>query len=476
MGTIDTIAALQGYTRYYVGSEEAQLGCSWDYSSVFSAIAKDKDINGGALGQAIARGYGAQCEQVGYTAYTTLSVIDMACAADLIKAYNDVGDELLLGSLENPAEKMAVFGRAAVAAENYGGKDGSVSNYDMVDLGELVDIAAELLPKSGDAMLRAIDRAMVFHLTNPLRAKGHGVSCYFPYTNNQNRFNAFLACCPSPGFKYYYEYALTQELSAEGKAYVASLAASPQKPEEQTMEPPPPPSKLGLDDIGVAAYGNNTWWLELGERSKNVAAVYLEVGIYDPENKDFVLFGTRSDLYADWENGLFRDEFRGWWGSIDGALCYMEAAAQGDDYVLYRVPVWHNDKPRDLMVLYSWDVKAGSYYEGTYKILGLVTQASLEHGASNPEFEPLKPGDSLEPMLFRFTSKDNYKTGSSYRGDEPATHAITVTDRTSFFDIDLNDGLYRITFEIIDYSGVRHYSKPGHYRIENGIFSPFSFT
>lgn len=51
---------------------------------------------------------------------------------------------------------------------------------------------------------------------------------------------------------------------------------------------------------------------------------------------------TENDVTADWENGVFCDIFRGVWGSIDGALVYMELSYEGEDYKLYSVPVLPN--------------------------------------------------------------------------------------------------------------------------------------
>ena len=53
-----------------------------------------------------------------------------------------------------------------------------------------------------------------------------------------------------------------------------------------------------------------------------------------------ILFlGRDNDLYMDWDNGIFEDNYRGVWGAIDGSLCYMEITYEGDDYNLYSIPI-----------------------------------------------------------------------------------------------------------------------------------------
>ena len=467
MSSIDTIAVLNGLTRYYVASEEVQLGCFWDYEAFFGAIAKDTTIDGAALGRAIADGYLAISERVGYTAYTTFSVIDMSQADNLLAAYNSVGDELLLGAVDFGAEGLAYFGRAAYESENYGATNGPSSNVDMVDLGELVIKAQELLPNSSAAMLRAIDSAVIYHVINPLRAEGHGVSCYFPYTGNMIGFETFAQLNTSPGFVHFFEYALTGSLSQEGQAYLASLAEAAKEPEPE-LQPLPEPGELDLDGFPVVVYGNGTWCMELGEQADFLAAIYLHVCIYDSGKQELFLLGETGDLYADWELGFFRDEFSGYWGSIDGSVCYMEATSEGEDYILYRVPVWHNGVYRNLMVLYSWDPPY--YYEGSYEILGLITQSGPEKHASNAQFEKIKVGDVLEPSFFRLTRDSGFGEDYITQPGNPHTRAITVTEDTRFYEVELRDGLYVINFLMIDYAAMPYFSDAGVYLIGDGIF------
>jgi len=314
---------------------------------------------------------------------------------------------------------------------------------------------------------------VVHHIVNPMRDKGYGISCYFPYSSKPSRLATFQNIGTSPAFGYYYEYALTGSLSQAGQDYLNSLSTpstpTPSTPTPPTAPPLTPPANLGLDNHEIVAYGNGTYWLELGESAKNVAAIFIEVGAFEQGSSDFILFGTRHDLYEDWEFGLFRDEFGGYWGSLDGALCYMEAIMEGLEFIVYRVPVYHNGVAKDLIVSYNW--KAPYFYEGSYTIAGLLTQNSLEFASSNPAFEELKVGDVVEPILFRFRSGSNWTQEIGGPG-EPYTHPITVTNTTSFFDSDLGDGLYMIRFQIIDYSGTPHYSKTGLYKVEGGIFEP----
>jgi hypothetical protein len=64
-----------------------------------------------------------------------------------------------------------------------------------------------------------------------------------------------------------------------------------------------------------------------------------DLAYFDAENDIAVVLGKDNDLDADWENGMFTDNFRGVWGAIDGALVYMELMDEAEDFQLYTVPV-----------------------------------------------------------------------------------------------------------------------------------------
>jgi len=473
MSTIDTIAVFNGYARYLTASEEVRLGCAWDYTKVFNVFVNDPKPNGAKLGKVIADGYGDLCVSVGYTAYTTLSVIDMSRADELIAAYTEVGNELLQGAVKNGSEYIASFGRAAYASENYGATQGSTSNYEMVDLGDLVIHAKDLLPKSSDRMLKAIDNAVIYHLTNPLRAAGKGISCYFPYSGNMNSVNRFATLDTSPPWKHYYEYAFTGVLSAPAQDYLSSLSSAPQTP--ATL---PKPDDLGLDGHKLVNpnFSYCTYMLDLGDKAKNVTAVYLVLGIYVPGMADFVMVGARDRVWTQKETSIFYDDFDRKWGYLDNQLCYMEAVSQAPGVVLYRVPVYHNGVEKNLMVAFRWIEPFKN--EGTYEILGLITTTSSKFNAAEAVYEILKEGDKIQTILY-FYNPEQIRNNEHGVIGTPSTYDKNleklITNQTIFEDKDLGDGFYALAFQIIDYTGGIHYSDNGYYLIKDDFLSYSTF-
>ena len=66
------------------------------------------------------------------------------------------------------------------------------------------------------------------------------------------------------------------------------------------------------------------------------------------------MLGNDNDNTADWDNGIFCDNFRGVWGSLDGNLVFMELSYEGEDYNLYSVPIMLNGTEYMLQVAYDF--------------------------------------------------------------------------------------------------------------------------
>lgn len=92
--------------------------------------------------------------------------------------------------------------------------------------------------------------------------------------------------------------------------------------------------------------------------------------------------GKDNDLECDWEKGVFQDNFRGVWGSINDRECYMELVYEGDDYNLYTVPIKLNGEDSYLSVAYDYEAK-------DFYILG-ATSGVDESGQAGKDMRPLK--------------------------------------------------------------------------------------
>ena len=245
--------------------------------------------------------------------------------------------------------------------------------------------------------------------------------------------NGYITEGAGAAFKYLYAYQLTGGLDADGMAYLAQLGLDslPALPSLSAMRWDNAP--LTLDDDGYAS-------LTLGAEVDSVlAGIGFSLYRVDEDSDAVLLLGTDNDITADWENGVFTDNFRGVWGSIDGCLVYMELSYEGEDYNLYSVPVLLNGEAYNLQVVYDFNDEAWS-------ILG-ARQGIDDSGMADKELRKLQSGDELTTIWHMASLSDD----SDFEAYEAET--LTVTEGTAFTEMDLPDGEYMLLFEFWDTQG-----------------------
>ena len=431
MATVDVASTFQGFAKYLVASEEVEPGNGWLYSGWLGALAENTDMDGAALGVAICDTYYQGCEAVGTQDQTTLSVTDLSKLDPLLEAYESFGQEALAASAEDPGF-FAELGRAAVQSENYGGNTREQGYTNMVDLGHLARQTAWMLP-SAQNVCDALTDCVLYQVSGPYRAEATGLSCYYSYNGDVDDLNGYITVGESTAFKYLYAYELTGELAEGGEEYLRSLGIG-ELPERVTLANMDwDGAPLDLDDEGIS-------FLTLGPEANDVlAGIGFSLFYVDEAGDQMLLLGTDNDLNADWENGVFYDNFRGVWGALDGHLVYMELSFGGDDYNLYSVPILLNGEEYNLQVAYDFTAEEWS-------ILG-ASQGLDESGMASKELRLLAEGDVITTIwkATTFTGDDDFEM---YAAEE-----LTVTADTAFGEAPLFDGSYSMVFEMWDAAG-----------------------
>ena len=431
MATVDVASTFQNFAKYLVASEEVEPGNGWLYSGWLGALAENTDMDGAALGVAICDTYYQGCEAVGTQNQTTLSVTDLSKLDPLLEAYESFGQEAFAAAAEDPGF-FAELGRAAARSENYGGNTREQGYTNMVDLGHLARQTAWMLP-SAQRVCDALADCVLYQVGGPYRAEATGLSCYYSYNGDVDDLNGYITVGESTAFKHLYAYELTGELAEDGEEYLGSLNIG-ELPERVTLadmdwEGAP----LDLDDEGTS-------FLTLGPEANGVlAGIGFSLFYVDEAGDQMLLLGTDNDLTADWENGVFYDNFRGVWGALDGHLVYMELSFEGDDYNLYSVPILLNDEAYNLQVAYDFSTEEWS-------ILG-ASQGLDESGMASKELRLLAEGDVITTIwkAATFTGDDDFEM---YAAEE-----LTVTANTAFGEAPLFDGSYSMVFEMWDAAG-----------------------
>ena len=431
MATVDVASTFQNFAKYLVASEEVEPGNGWLYSGWLGALAENTDMDGAALGTAICDTYYQGCEAVGTQDQTTLSVTDLSKLNPLLEAYESFGQEALAAAAEDPGF-FAELGRAAARSENYGGNTREQGYTNMVDLGHLARQTAWMLP-SAQRVCDALTDCVIYQVGGPYRAEATGLSCYYSYNGDVDDLNGYITVGESTAFKHLYAYELTGELAEDGEEYLSSLDIG-ELPERVTLADMDwDGAPLDLDDEGTS-------FLTLGPEANDVlAGIGFSLFYVDEAGDQMLLLGTDNDLTADWENGVFYDNFRGVWGALDGHLVYMELSFEGEDYNLYSVPILLNGEAYNLQVAYDFTAEEWS-------ILG-ASQGLDESGMASKELRLLAEGDVITTIwkAATFTGDDDFEM---YAAEE-----LTVTAGTAFGEAPLFDGSYSMVFEMWDAAG-----------------------
>jgi len=451
MATVDVAYTFCDVGSYLVASEETEPGNGWYYTGIGNALAANPQMDALTLGQVICDTYAEGCELVGTEDYITLSVVDLALVPDLINAYNDFGKEALANACIDPGF-FSEFSRIAVSTENYGGNTKEQGYTNMADLGDLARKSMEMLPETSDSLVSVLDSCVVYHVSGPYRPESTGLSCYYSYNGDIDDFNKYTYLGAGEAFKYFYAYGLTGELSDEGMQYIAEMNYDSIPQLETLTDQGWDNHSLDVDDEGSAI-------LTLGEKAAEVlSGIYIQLYYADLENDFMVLLGSDNDLFADWETGVFKDNFRGVWGGLNGNLVYMELAFEGDGYNSYNIPILLNGENYNLSVIYDFGI-------GAYEIQG-AKKAIDENGMADKNLRYLVEGDVITTIHYFMSISGDDTDLLPEEVDE-----IIVDNSLNFEEISLGDGTFIQMFEMRDMQGNSVYSDTIVFEILDGTIT-----
>ena len=438
MATVDVAYTFADLAHYLVASEETEPANGWYYSQWVGTLAQNPSMNGEELGKVICDAYYAGCEEVGTQDNTTLSLTDLTKVQALLDAYDTFGAEALAAACTDPGF-FSQFGRVAAQSENYGGNTKEQGYTNMVDLGHMARQSVGMLG-SAQEVLDALDDCVLYQVGGQYRTEATGLSCYYSYNGDVEDFNSYAGLGAGVAFKYFYSYELTGELDNSGMAYIADMDFEELPEVKNLLSTDWDGAPLDLDEDGVS-------FLTLGPEANDIlAGIGFSLYYVDEESDMMLLLGTDNDMNADWDNGVFSDNFRGVWGSIDGNIVYMELSYESEDYNLYAIPVLLNGEEYNLQVVYDFSTDG-------WNVLG-ARQGIDNSGMADKELRLLQEGDEITTIWYMSTASGDDEF-------EPYTAAtVTVTADTAFGEMELPDGSYSMVYEMRDAMDNYAYSEP----------------
>ena len=450
MATVDVAYTFSDIGRYLVASEEVEPGNGWNYTDWAVALADKPSMEAKELGTIICDTYQTGCELVGTADNITLSLINLSKVGTLMTAYNDFGKEALANVCVDPSF-FSYFGRIAAVTENYGGNTKEQGFTNMVDLGHLARQSAEMLPETSGNVLASLEDCVEYKVSGPYRQEATGLSCYYSYNGDVDDFNGYAAIGVGEAFKYYYAYGLTGELSDEGMNYISEMNYETIQPVETLETQGWENHVLDVDSEGAAT-------LTLGEKAADIlSGIYIQLYYVDLEQDIMLLLGSDNDLIGDWDTGVFKDNFRGVWGALDGNLVNMELSFEGEGYNLYSVPVLINGEEYNLSVVYDFET-------AEYEIQG-ARKPIDDNGMADKNLYYLVEGDVITTIHYAMSISGESEL-VPVEIDE-----IIWDNHMTFDEVELGDGIFMQMFEMRDMQGYSAFSDVIMFETVDGVIT-----
>lgn len=425
MATVETAHVVSPYARYLAASEELEPGHGWDYAPILQRITDNPDIRGDALGKVIADGFKAQAEKAGTAAEITLSVVDLDKVDEVVTALEAFVQAAAADIQE--VERIRRVAEARRAAESYGNDPQAPT--DMVDLGDLARHAAKSYPAEAEALLQAVQEAVVYKVISTGKPDGTGLSVYLPYANRDQHealLGRYLAQTPfSPTY---------QQFAAD---FAASLFGSER---QQTVV-------LGFvsDDPLAQFVDQGTLYTAMvrPESLPHVTEVAFVLAAQSPEDENVVILLERdTTVDFDPETGLVQSL----WGedtwSLDGHFVSMWLANESETSAEYMIPVLLNGRQVNIMAV---------WHAETERVDVVGAWPGIQNGVAQKEIIKLQPGDEITPLFFTVneqTGEEGTVPGEPFKVSGPVKLELTPVP----------EGSYLYSFEVTDLSGKTAYT------------------
>ncbi|MGN0688354.1 MAG: clostripain-related cysteine peptidase [Oscillospiraceae bacterium] len=447
MGTLETANILATYARYMCGSEETEPGYGWDYTAIGSYLGSNPAADGAMLGKVICDSFYDGCAQINAESAATLSVIDLSAIDEVIISFNDYAKALYEISANNAVLSEVV--RNVKYADNFGGNNKAEGYTNMVDLAGLI-ISGNRYAQGADRVLSALGKAVVYKVNGYEHKDACGLATYYPLElQGTQELKIFSSIAVSP---YYLSFV---DRTIYGNTYDGDTSSYSNSSILDIW------SESDTDDGYWDSYGaceatgqsslivfydepqlltDGTYAFSLTDESlAYTASVQANVYMLSEDMQDIIELGISADIQYDWENGIFADNFDGYWFSLpDGQILAVYLVAECEGYDVYTSPIMLNGEVTNLRITHD-------YMTGSVTIDG-VWDGIDENGMAARNVYELKSGDSIIPLYYAMaidSDDEYYYYGSEY---------IFAGEPRIYFDL-MYDGEYLYGFTIDDIFG-----------------------
>lgn len=460
MASLEVANTLAPYADYMIASQELEPGGGWNYQELMQAFSDDPSIEPVDLGKSICDSYLQQCIESEDKEIATLALVNLSKVPALVEAFDAMAWQLT-GIAENPASIQS-YRQDVSKARNFGGNNKSEGYTHMVDLGELVLNTEGVWDETGLAVLDRLFEAVEYRIDGSEHQKANGLSVFYPYTTDKEVSDACAIIAEMPVSKAYMRFIgamvpawkvpsdMNQSLGERPEiSYTANETPVTAGSTAQTTINQLDPEEYQVTfTTAIDDDGHFTLYVDNG--LDIVQDVQFALYMIDEEEEAAILLGTDNDIDADWDEGVFYDNFRGVWLTINGEYCSPILIDSQDEYNLYTIPIELNGERTNLRVMFVVESEDEDGVTGSYQVVGVWDGTDDATGISARDIRPLKEGDVILPLFEAYSLHDENDEDEEWASSEIAAGingAITIEEQ------DLYDGTYYYSFLLTDIFG-----------------------
>ena len=304
MATIEVVSVMKDYADYMIASEEIIPAGGMDYKAMCEAFASDDSRE--ETGKKICDSFMDKCKKTGKDTYSTLSLIDLSNSDELVKQFDTCC--AFMNRMANTENFFSHLTAAAKNCEKFGLDNPFDDSSNMVDMVNFFDL-------TWDEGLSMVDLMSAFgkavpYIVNSGNRYNEGVSFYYPITYNEAEIEDYISLSVS-------------------KEYTEFL-------KNHFCDVPDIPIEF-IDRGSVSESG--AFCVSLTKESYSyLSAIDFMLMKTDSDGTRHILC-TNNDIDKDYDNMVFKSNFRGVTLAFKGRRMYCTALSNTNDYLKFETPV-----------------------------------------------------------------------------------------------------------------------------------------
>lgn len=424
MATIEIVSLMRDYADYMIASEEIIPAGGMDYKALCEAFATDDKSE--EIGTKICDAFMRKCVKTGKDTYSTLSLINLTKADELVKQFNNCA--AYMNKMAGTKNYFTRIIAAAKQCEKFGVDTLFEGSSNMVDLGDFFEQAWE--ENISTSLINAIFEAVPYIANNNERSN-RGISFYYPISFDEQEVKEYIAL------------SVSEEYSKFLKTHYCNL----------------PDTLVKFTDKGSIS-DDGAFSVSLTKESYPYLEAIDFMLMRTDKNGTRHILCTNNDIDKDYGNMIFKSNFRGVTLALNGHRMYCSALSNTSDFLTFETPIiicsnaeqFKDAESATLQYNFMWDENA--FNNGFYSMAGVHKKAD-ENGIPDNNIYELEKDIKIKVLTEKIIK--NGKTQEIY-SEEFAVGELYDVENPSITEIPLEEKEYQYVFFATDIFGNVYYS------------------